>query len=46
MPELPPKVETTVIVAFFNEQLNVTCPGLEFKKKTLQIYIKTINVNL
>lgn len=27
MPELPPRVETTVIVTFLNEQLNVTCPG-------------------
>lgn len=31
IPELPPKVETSVIITFLNEQLNVTCPGLEIK---------------
>jgi len=31
MPELPPKVEALVIFAFLNEQLNVTCPGLEIR---------------
>lgn len=31
MPELPPKVETLVIVTTLNEQLYVTCPGLEIK---------------
>lgn len=27
MPESPPKIETSVIIASLNEQLNVTCPG-------------------
>jgi len=31
MPELPQKVETIVIVTTLNEQLYVTCPGLEIK---------------
>lgn len=31
MPELPPKVETLVIITTLNEQLCVTCPGLEIK---------------
>jgi len=31
MPELPPKVEISVIVALHNDQLNVTCPGLEIR---------------
>lgn len=31
MPELPPKVETLVIITFLNEQLRITCPGLELK---------------
>ncbi|XP_025205675.1 uncharacterized protein LOC112601981 [Melanaphis sacchari] len=27
IPKMPPKVETSVIITFLNEQLNITCPG-------------------
>lgn len=31
IPELPPKVETSVIITFLNKQLTITCPGLGVK---------------
>lgn len=31
IPEPPPKVETLIVVTYLNEELNVTCPGLEIK---------------
>jgi len=31
VPEIQPKVETSVIITFLNEELNITCPGLGIK---------------
>jgi len=31
IPVLSPKVETSVIITFLNEQLTITCPGLGIK---------------
>lgn len=38
VPEMPPKVETSVIITFLNEELNITCPGLGIKLVLLVIF--------
>lgn len=47
IPEMPPKVETSVIITFLNQQLNITCPGLENKLSSFLIFkMQRLSINL